>query len=253
MPHSLYYLQLQSEYNLTKNSELTKEIERFKEIEFSLINRSDTTLLFDPKEIKRVQKEIKNANIKIVPMRIYQSFEDINYIAKNRSDILLEADFKDESYIDAVIWFVSKVYPKFNYNKNIKLYIAGLNPPAKIKELQSSNIIIKDIEDQELKKLYMSVKIAVVPPRFGIKGGEKLLKALYYGVPTVTTSYVAEYFVDSDDTLISVNSGDEFADILNELYSNNRVLDALAKKSKKYIKDYYSYETAKPILENIFN
>ena len=62
-------------------------------------------------------------------------------------------------------------------------------PTAEVRALESSNVRVTDyVSDTILEALYESADVAIVPMRYGggVKG--KIIEAMRFGVPTVTTS-----------------------------------------------------------------
>jgi len=89
---------------------------------------------------------------------------------------------------DAVMHFVRDVYPliRDQYPDTV-LRIAGRNPSPEIRALVNEPGIYLDDKCRDLRELYASAWVAVVPHRVGRGVRNEVLEALTFGVPTVVS------------------------------------------------------------------
>ena len=147
---------------------------------------------------------------------------------------------------DGILWFVKEVFPKLRENiPEIKLYILGSNPTESVQRLQNESIVVKGfVTEEELKRFYETSRIAVVPLRYGagIKG--KVVEAMCYGVPVVTTSVGAEGIIGAEDILCIEDEPDKMSDALIHLYEDRETLSKMSSASIKYIRENFSKTNA---------
>src|SRR5687767_4823217 len=104
-------------------------------------------------------------------------------------------------------WFVGEIWPRILAAvPDARLTVAGSSPPPALRQLASDSITISGhVSDEELIRLYADTTAAIVPLRFGAGVKGKLLEAMSYGAPVVTTSVgiqglaTAEPFIDVKD------------------------------------------------------
>lgn len=113
---------------------------------------------------------------------------------------------------DAIAWFAREVMPRVLARvPGARLLVSGINPPEVARRHASHAIVfLGGVED--LSGLYGSIRVAVVPMRFGAGVKNKTIEALQYGVPTVSTTVGAEGVpVDQPDVLLVDDDPEGFA------------------------------------------
>jgi GT2 family glycosyltransferase/glycosyltransferase involved in cell wall biosynthesis len=94
--------------------------------------------------------------------------------------------------VDAVHWFVREVMPSVQARvPGARLLVTGINPPPEALRLESSAVVFVGSVDR-LSEFYDSIRVVIVPMRFGAGVKNKTIEALQYGVPTVATDVGAE-------------------------------------------------------------
>ncbi|KRE75408.1 glycosyltransferase [Paenibacillus sp. Soil750] len=245
----LHYVRELRNYELTKDEEMKKMSEYWREIEFELFSKTDVIHVVGSYEERVLQEENINKPIRNIPLYIYDEdqFGAVSNKFSEREGILFVGGFGHKPNQDAVLWFVKYVFPQFLLEyPDLNFYIVGSNPTEEIKNLRSHNIhIVGYVSDEELLDFYNRVKIVVVPLRFGagIKG--KVLEAMFNQVPLITTPIGAEGLDRVDEFVQIVNNESEFVQSFSNLYGNEHAWEETAGKSQKYILENFSIESAK--------
>lgn len=108
---------------------------------------------------------------------------------EERSGIIFVGGFAHPPNADAAKWFVSEILPSVRAQcPEVHLQLVGSNPLPDVTALAGSGITVTGhVSDEELARLYRASRVAVAPLRFGggVKG--KVVEAMGYGVPIVTT------------------------------------------------------------------
>ena len=88
-----------------------------------------------------------------------------------------------------VFWFIDRVLPLIRARVTAAHFvIAGSNPPPDVLALAGDAITVRaNVSDAELRELYRTVRVAVVPLRYGAGVKLKVVEALREGLPLVTT------------------------------------------------------------------
>lgn len=122
--------------------------------------------------------------------------------------------------VDALAWFVSDVLPRLlEYRPEIRLRVTGANPPPAARALAGPAVNFVGFTP-DLRSMYETARVVVVPMRFGAGVKVKCIEALQYGVPVVSTSVGAEGLGlhDSRAVIVADDAG-EFAAALLALYA----------------------------------
>jgi glycosyltransferase involved in cell wall biosynthesis len=135
------------------------------------------------------------------------------------------------------------------------LIIVGSNVPKEIQQLAGNGVEIKGfVSDDELKNLYNSSRIAVVPLRYGAGVKGKTVEALFYGIPVVTTSYGTEGLPGDISFIHPKNDAASFSQEVLLLYkSADENLVELGRQEVNYIRNNFSFDIAKAEFLTILN
>lgn len=107
--------------------------------------------------------------------------------------------------IEAVNWFVQEVMPiLIKENSSLKFYIVGKDPTNEVKRLKSKNVIVTGMVE-DVSKFYELADLVVLPLKNGGGVKVKLLEAISYRKPIVSTTvgvegtYYANHFIPVTD------------------------------------------------------
>ena len=250
----LHYMRVQREAELTNSAERKKEVEYWKNMERDLLEKVDVAYYLSPIEKEEIAKFNPNIVVRNIKINIFENFvENINLNFMERKGIIFVGGFTHTPNVDAVKWFLGEIYPLIAPNGEIPFYIVGSNPPDEIKDLCGQGVVLKGyVSDEELKTLYSNCRMAVVPLRYGagIKG--KVIEALYYGIPLVTTSIGAEGIDEIEKYVDIVDGSTAFAEQVLEMYDDTAKLRVRACESQKYVRKMFSEEAAWNVIEQDF-
>lgn len=252
--HDLHFLRKEKKYALEKDKNILVQAAKWKEIEMYLFSKSDIILTPSTDEQKIIQSLSSDFNVQLMRPYIYKTISIPATDFEQRKNIFFVGGFGHLPNVDGVLWFVKEVWPLVKSEiPGIKFIIAGSNPSQEIKNLAIDNdIIIKGyIADDELEKLYTTCKIAVIPLRYGAGVKGKTVEAMRYGIPLVTTSFGVEGLPGDFSFLKITNESQSFANLIIDMYHDELVLSEISSKSTQYIRDNFTEEIAKNILETI--
>lgn len=250
----IYFLREKLRCDVTKNKKYLRESKYHKFIEKKLFNHADMVLTISEKENKFIRHFTGKKNVFTIPCYVYDKYLDINYKADNRKNLLFVGGEKQQANLDGIEWFIEKIYPIINKeDKNIKLTIVGLYNNNFVNKYQSQNIkFTGQISNEDLKQLYLISKIALAPLRFGAGVKGKVVDAIYYGLPIVSTDFGVEGLKKGFESFIIVkNNESDFSNAILELYNNNFLLEKFSALSIEYSKENFSFDTAVNIIKDI--
>lgn len=195
--HDLHFLRTQREYDLSGDSSLLKQVEEWRKRELSVIDAVDHTVYFSEVEVQTLAEILPTRDIRSIPLYILED-KALDRRLDEIPQLLFVAGFNHPPNIDAACWFVLEVLPLIEKTVgSVHLHIAGSNPNKAVQELASDNITVHGyVSDEALLDLYSTSHCAVVPLRFGAGVKGKVLEAIQYGVPLVTTHVGAEGIPD---------------------------------------------------------
>lgn len=236
-----HYLRNMREYNLSGDEKKKKEAEKFLEQELYIMRKADVSYFPSEVEVEEIRKIDGDIRVRSIGAFIYNEeiFESVKFSA--REGLLFVGGFTHTPNQDGILWFANEIYPRICKQKEIPLYIAGSNAPDKIKELQKRPGIqvLGYVSDEELEQLYKKCRLVVAPLRYGAGVKGKVVEAMHYGVPIVTTGIGIEGIPDTQEIPVA-DEASSFAAKILEIYSNEQDYKRVQKKEKEIIQKHYS-------------
>ena len=243
--HDLHAVRLEREYKLSGDKALLPEIKKWREIETNIYKKVDTIYYPSNLEVEEVKKMDPKFNAKEFQIFTYKDFSN-SYNPAKRKDLFFVGGFRHGPNFDGVNWFIKEKLPKIiEQDNSIVFNIAGSFIPQELKDMEGKNIhVLGFVTDEELEKLYSESKIIIAPLRYGAGVKGKIIEAMAHGVPVVTTDIGAEGI---DRNALAVDN--EFENVVS-LYHDDKRLMELSKQGIEFIKQKYSYESAKKRMMN---
>lgn len=247
----LHYIRLSRQAETENNPELAEQAMKWQTIEFGLMEQSDITLVVSEFEKSELKKEVPNVQVSVISL-IHELKTEPGKNFSKRKGIMFIGSYNHMPNKDGLIWFAQKVWPQVTKAlPQAVLTIIGSNMPQDIFGKKIANIEIKGfVEDPT--EYFVTSKVCIAPLRFGagIKG--KILQAIEYGLPVVTTQVGAEgMFLQDGKSGMIAKTETEFADKIIELYSNKKLWEAISISSQKVLTEHFSRDVAKKELAKI--
>jgi len=248
----LHFLREAGEAQITGDPEVHRKAQETQQLEYELIDRSDETWVVSSVEQQLLQEKWPDKSIQLV--------SNIVDIPGSRTPFALRRDwlfigsFQHPPNIDAVLFFVEKIYPLVSDQLgDAKFYIIGDKAPPEIVALASERIIVAGLQ-RDVRPFFESVKLSVAPLRFGAGVKGKINQSMALGVPVVATSVAVEgtELRDRKEILI-VDEPEDFARALVELYESEELWNRLSASGIRKTRALYSTGAARKKLEFLFS
>jgi len=242
----LHYLREQRQAIVESSEELAKEAEKTKALELSVIKKSDVTVVLSEaeKEILRKESAVDGKQIVVVPL--VREIPGTKTSFKDRRDILFIGGYKHEPNIDAVLYFVERIWPLVKQKlPEPKFYIIGSNVPQEILELSSEDIIIVGyVED--ISGYFDRCRLSIAPLRYGAGLKGKIGASMAHGLPCVVSSIAVEGagFTPGEEVIVADEPGD-FADAIAKVYCDENLWNYLSLNGLTFVKENYSIEAGR--------
>lgn len=252
--HDLHYLRLQRQAELTEDPILLDEANFFREKENYLFSVSDALLTFSNVEEGIIKEGFPQKQVYTVPLFFYEEVPEPKKDFSKRRDLLHVGGFDHAPNRDAVLWFCQEVLPKvLRRLPDIVFNVVGANPPKEITALSSANIkILGKVSEEELQALYDSVKLSVIPLRFGAGVKGKVIETLYHAVPLVSTAIGLEGITGIEQVAIPKDDPEDFAAEILTLYQNGTLWKKRSALCAKFVADHFTAQKTAEQIKEIF-
>jgi sugar transferase (PEP-CTERM/EpsH1 system associated) len=171
------------------------------EVELSMLKTRGTHIVASGREREKLLARCPSAEVHVVPNGV-----DTGYFCPSqntevrRSDgwtsparsLLFVGSMDYHANIDAVTWFVRRVWPQIAQRRpELDFVIAGRNPTREVRGLASDRVRVTGTVD-DVRPFYRSALAVVVPLRIGGGTRLKILEAMAARVPVISTHLGAE-------------------------------------------------------------
>jgi glycosyltransferase involved in cell wall biosynthesis len=166
------------------------DLARIKEREFYLFRNCDLIGIHSPVERDIILQEMPEAKVEVIPLPV-QDVAACDAPFAARSGLLFVGGTHPPN-VDALRYFIGEILPLLSAQvPGITLTVAGEVSRHELDGLDLGQVVFTGYR-QDLRPLFEGALVYVAPLRFGagIKG--KILEAINYGLPVVTTSIGAE-------------------------------------------------------------
>ncbi|HEU0274441.1 MAG TPA: glycosyltransferase [Candidatus Udaeobacter sp.] len=244
----LHYLREDREAELTQDPGRRQTAEEKRRLEHELIEQTDETWVVSPVEQQLLRRDWPGKSIQVV--------SNIVDIPASRTPFSLRRDwlfiggFQHRPNIDAVVYFVQKIYPLVSEQlPDAKFYIIGDKAPPEIVALTSERIVVAGLQ-RDVRPFFDTVKLSVAPLRFGAGVKGKINQSMAFGVPVVATSLAVEGMELSDrEDILVADEPEHFARALLELYESEELWTRLSENGIKKTRELYSPDAARKKLD----
>ena len=144
---------------------------------------------------------------------------------------------------DGVLYFYQDIFPIIvKHIPNLHVYIVGLNPSEKIKKLESKHIHVTG-SVPDLLPYYKRCTACIIPLRAGGGTRLKILEAMAYGRPIVSTSLGCEGLaVEDGKHLLIADNPQAFAEKTINLLSSIELQQTLIQHARELVEQVYDWD-----------
>lgn len=212
--------------------------------EIASILRCDVSLMVSEFEISLLKKEFKIDESLLFYLPIFAEKSENQIAFDNRNDFVFIGNFLHEPNWNSVLYLKETIWPLIHKQlPDAKLKIYGAYPSQKVLQLHNpkTNFLIEG-RAENASEVISTAKIMLAPIRFGagIKG--KLLEAMQYGTPSITTSIGAESMRDELpwNGFIEEDNPQEFANKAVHLYTDKNLWNKSQQNGFEILKNKFS-------------
>jgi GT2 family glycosyltransferase len=216
-------------------------IAKIKEREFYLFRTCDIVGIHSPVERDIILRELPEVTVEVIPLPVSDVVPSEAPFAK-RSGLLFVGGTHPPN-VDALRYFIGEILPLLQAElTGMTLTVVGEVPRHELNDLDLGNVIFTGYL-QDLRPLFEQALVYIAPLRFGagIKG--KILDAMNFGVPVVTTSIGAEGIglTDKEDVLIA-DTAIHFGTAVMALHNDSLLWEGIRNRARQYVEKNFSQD-----------
>jgi len=164
---------------------------------------------------------------------------------ETREGLLFVAGFAHSPNVDAAVWLVKEVMPLiWQAMPDLHLSLVGSYPTAEVQALVSERVTVRGwVSAEDLTRYYRTSRVAIVPLRIGAGVKSKVVEALQYGLPLVTTPVGAQG-MPGLETICPVSANPaELAEAVRQLTTDGDLWAKQASAQQAYAQEHFSRDT----------
>jgi O-antigen biosynthesis protein len=220
--------------------------------ELDIYRQADMVVNVTPDDTRvLVEGGLSAARMRIIPI-IYPVADQVPAFDQRR-DIVFVANFNHLPNIDAVKFFCSEVFPAVRKAlPGIKFFVVGNNPPQEIKKLAGESVSVTGYVPN-LDGYLNRCRVSVAPLRFGAGMKGKIVEALSYGLPVVTTKIGAEGMglKDGENIIIRDRSAELAAQVIR-LCTDKALWEKLSAGGQAHVRKHFTPQSVAKTLKAFF-
>lgn len=218
--HDVHYLRIEDQLRMQPADKLLRaECDRARKLEHEVWKLVDAVYYPSVSETQHVRAwldehapKVHSHTIAAYAFDDFPEHPDANLA--NRHDLVFVAGFAHPPNVDAAEWFVREVLPLVRRRRpQIHLDLVGSNPSDEVKALHGDGVTVTGfVTDEELAARYANARVVVAPLRFGGGMKGKVIEAMRFGVPCVTTSAGVQGLEQTGGFLAAADTAEDFAE-----------------------------------------
>ena len=244
----LHYLRMHRQAELDQDRAAVAAALLLKQTELEIVQSSDCTITHSTVEAEILAKEVPGAPVVVWPLMMELASTKVGW--SDRQDICFLGGYRHSPNVDAVRFFASQVLPVIHETRpEIRFLVAGSHPPPEIIDLANDRIVVTGMID-DLSALFDNCRVFVCPLRVGAGAKGKVMSALSYGIPIISTSVGVEGAgLENGKHVIVEDNPREMARAILELYDNPYLWDRMSQEGQELISQKFSLRMGASKLE----
>ena len=242
--HDAHFLRMERERLLSGTPEKA-DVEAMKRLETAIVSSVDVAWYPSEEEAALFRSLAPGAEVRALTPYMYDVSSMPEHAGFEQSDGLVFVGSSHGPNLDGLLWFVREVLPLIRERvPGVTLHVVGSGDFEKERELVSPAVRLEGrLDEKSLADLYRRMKVSVAPLRFGAGVKGKVVEALYYGVPVVTTAAGAEGMAATPLMTVS-DDARAMADAVADLCLNEERWNGLRALYAPYLEEHFSERKA---------
>lgn len=253
--HDIHHERLKRQIEADPGSVAEREVRQAEQWEHRLWQAVDVAYYPSRTETEQVVQFQRRAGAAgkayTIPVYAFSSFPAAPWEnLQSRKGMMFVAGFGHRPNAQAAIWFANEVMPLILAEvPEAHLSIVGSNPPAAVMDLARHNITVTGyVDDATLEAKYRDTRVAVAPLKYGGGMKGKVVEAMRFGLPCVTSPAGAQGFDDSGEVILVADSAAEFASNVIKMLTDDDAWRELSQASQAFARRSFSEDALWDVL-----
>lgn len=223
-------------------------------LEAACVRASDLTLTVSSEQKSSLLRLLPDAVIEVLP-HAFDTSSNPPPGPSARKHVLLVGDFRSESIMDSVGWFVQRIWPKISAAEpGVRLHIVagcdntGMMALNAVPGVEAINCIA------DWQSVFDAYRVAVVPCRNDAGFNGKVGQALAQGLPVVTTAMGASGMgLRFGEQILAADNEEDFISYVICLLRDDWLWKKLSEQGRTHMQRNFSHNAIRGILDELIS
>ncbi len=224
-------------------------LDGMRDSELGVIGQADCILTSSTHEAGILEGKFPLLPVSVLPLVEECHGTDAGFA--ERRDICFLGGYGHAPNVDAAMFFATEILPLIHVrDASIRFIVAGANATAEVRALAGADVVVTGMVD-DLRDVFDRARVFVCPLRFGAGAKGKIVMAMSYGVPVVSTAVGAEGMglADGKNVLIA-DTPAEIAEACLRAYADPRLWRRLSQAGLRQVRDLWSVDNGRRVLRD---
>jgi len=230
-----------------------REKKMSREFELNSLKKFDLIVTCSERDASILKQHIENAPHTTIPWCVEIPLECSTPKKKDIFNLVFVGSMYYEPNRDAILWFARDIFPSVRERlRNIRFVIVGSYSSEIIRGLDNGKDVIVRGFVPDLSSVWLDTDVFIAPIRRGSGVNVKVIEAMAYGIPVITTSKGAEGLnAIAGEHFLIANMPDEFSDNIQNLIEKPEWRMSLGLKARQYISEHHEINEVMDLFEEV--
>jgi glycosyltransferase involved in cell wall biosynthesis len=244
----VHFVRERREAELARDEALRKRAEETRRAELDAYRAADAVIVVSGEDAEHLREHLPGKRILTIP-NVYDPVDGVPGFEARR-DLLFVGYFPHRPNLDAVRWLHAQILPRLREAvPGARVHVVGSGPPPEVVAMSSADFIVHGFV-KDLAPMLRGARVSIAPLRYGAGMKGKVVEALAWGLPCVTTSTGAEGMglVDGEEVLVADDAA-SFAAQVARVYGDAPLWRRLSQRGQAHVRSRYSRQAVRGTLE----
>lgn len=246
----VHFVRERREAELAGDPARRQAAEQTRRAELEAYRLADAVVVVSDEDGNHLREHLPGQRILTIP-NVYDPVDDVPGFGE-RKDLLFVGFFRHPPNLDAVKWLHAAILPLLREAiPGVKVHVVGSDPPPEVSAMACADFIVHGFV-RDLAPMLREARVSIAPLRYGAGMKGKVVEALAWGLPCVTTPMGAEGMdlVDGEDVLIARDAA-SFAAQVARAYGDEGLWNTLSRQGREVVRSRYSRQAVRAALDTL--
>jgi polysaccharide biosynthesis protein PslH len=230
------------------------EAEKQAKMEKEIWRKASRCAAVTDEDARTISEQLDGRAVWTIPNGVDKSIQPVETKQQSTAKLLFIGNFSHLPNVDGILYFLNFIFPLIKAREpHIHVDIIGPNPPREVRQWATQAGIDVHGYVHDLRPAFENSSISICPIRIGSGSRTKILEALCYGHPIVTTSVgCAGLALQHGEHYLIADDPQTFAGSVYKLIHSPTLRASLARRGRETVVERYDWELSAKRLDALY-